>query len=54
MKKGTLHKKPVTHYYNPKTGMNVIKGADDNFISTWKLSTEQQQYMIKGGDIGGQ
>lgn len=36
--KGTYHKKPVTHYYNDKNGINVIRDKNGEFNSAWKLT----------------
>lgn len=54
VKKGTLHKKSVTHYYNPETRVNVIKNSDGKFVSGWKLDEVQHRYMMETGSIGGQ
>lgn len=51
--KGTYHKKPATHYYNPKTGINVIRGADGEYISNWKLRQTQVEHILKNGNLGG-
>lgn len=53
MIKGTYHNRPVTHYYNPKTGINIIRGKDGEFISAWKLSEKQADYILKDGKLGG-
>ncbi len=50
---GTLHKKAATHYYDPKTYLNVTKDVRGNFRSAWKLSEEQMEHMKATGDLGG-
>lgn len=51
--KGTYHKKPVTHYYNLKTRLNIIRDAEGNFKSAWKLGEKQHFHMMKNGSLGG-
>ena len=50
---GIYHGKKVRHHYNDKTGINVIKDADGNFVSGWRLSTKQTDMLQKTGKIGG-
>lgn len=52
VKKGTYHKKTVTHYYNEKTGINVIRDNNGQFKSAWKLTKLQKEH-IKNGNLGG-
>lgn len=49
--KGTYHGQPVTHYVNPQTRLNVIKGANGEFISGWKLSPSQLGHVLKSGKL---
>lgn len=51
--KGTYHKEPVTHYFKPKTRINVIKKANGNFESVWRLTDKQIFHMLKNGKLGG-
>lgn len=51
--KGTYRGENVTHFYNPKTGLNVIKDANGNFLSGWKLNPTQIQHLLKSGKLGG-
>lgn len=44
----------VVHYYNPKTELNVIKDMNGNYVSGWKLSEEQQEFLKLKSQIGGQ
>ena len=52
-KLGTLHRKPVTHYYNPKTNLNVVKDNAGKFRSAWKLEKDQIFHMKTTGNLGG-
>jgi hypothetical protein len=38
---GTYRGDPVTHHLDPKTGVNVVEDAGGNFVSGWRLGTEQ-------------
>lgn len=51
--KGTYHKEKVTHYYNPKTRINVMRDKNGEFKSTWKLGEKQRFHMMKDGSLGG-
>ena len=51
--KGTYHKRPVTHYYNPKTKLNIIRDANGELESGWKLSPKQIFNIQKTGKLGG-
>jgi RHS repeat-associated protein len=48
---GTYHQMPVTHFVNPTTGLNVMKGADDAFISAFRLGTEQLKNVLTRGSL---
>jgi len=38
----------VVHFYNPKTGRDVMKGTDGKFISGWELEKgSKQEYYLK-------
>ncbi|UHQ23252.1 Ig-like domain-containing protein [Lysobacter sp. 5GHs7-4] len=41
----------VTHFYNPSTGLNVIRDADMNFVSGWRLSPRQQADIMENGNV---
>lgn len=43
----------VVHYLDKTTGVNVMKDLDGNFVSGWKLSTEQLNNVLKTGKLGG-
>ena len=48
---GTYKKNPVTHYVNPNTGLNVMKGPNGNFISGWKLNPAQLKNVLERGSL---
>lgn len=50
---GTYRGQPVTHFFNPRTGVNVIRSRTGEFISGWRLSAKQIQYVITTGRLGG-
>jgi hypothetical protein len=50
---GTYLGNPVTHYFNPVTGNNVMANPAGEFISGWTLSPAQRQYVLTTGNIGG-
>jgi hypothetical protein len=35
---GTYRGEPVTHFVNPQTRLNVMRDAQDAFVSGWRLS----------------
>ena len=43
--RGTYRGQPVTHYFNPQTGLNVIKDPAGKLVSGWKLTPAQIKYM---------
>ncbi|MGE0422760.1 MAG: colicin D domain-containing protein [Reyranellaceae bacterium] len=44
---GTMRKsQPVTHYCNPRTGLNVMKDANGDFVSGWRLSDKQLRELL--------
>ena len=38
---GTYRGEPVTHFVNPQTGLNVMRDAQDAFVSGWRLAPSQ-------------
>lgn len=49
---GTFRGDKVTHYYNPRTNLNVMKKGGQ-FHSGWKLNTKQIERILKDGSLGG-
>ncbi len=41
----------VTHFFNPNTGLNVMRDADGAFLSGWKLGPEQIENLLTHGNI---
>jgi hypothetical protein len=41
----------VTHYYDSKTGLNVMVDSSGNFISGWKLSPKQIKHLLENGNV---
>jgi len=50
---GTYRGDKVFSFYNPNTGLNVIRDQNLNFVSGWKLSPAQTQHLLTTGDLGG-
>ncbi len=50
---GTYRGINVTHYVNPKTGLNVIVDSAGQFHSGWKLSSAQLKHVLSTGKLGG-
>ncbi len=48
---GTYHKNPVTHFLNPKTGLNVIRNSEGAFVSGWKLNPGQLNNVLIRGSL---
>ena len=51
--KGIYRGKTVTHFYNPSTGLNVVRDTKDYFVSGWKLNHPQILHLINTGKLGG-
>ncbi len=50
---GTYRGKPVTHFIDLETGLNVIRDKTGNFLSGWRLSQPQLEHVLKNGKLGG-
>ena len=50
---GSYRGKTVTHFYNPSTGLNVVKDVKGYFVSGWKLNHSQIWHLINTGKLGG-
>jgi Colicin D len=50
---GTYRGDPVTHYFNPATGVNVMATPDGQFVSGWQLSSGQLENILRSGSLGG-
>ncbi|MBD2663672.1 colicin D domain-containing protein [Richelia sinica] len=51
--RGTFRGKPVIHYFNPTTRLNVVCNENNTFISGWKLSCPQVEALLTTGNLGG-
>ena len=50
---GTYRGDPVRHYLDPRTGLNVVKDVEGNFVTGWKLSPAQLNHVLTTGALGG-
>jgi len=50
---GTYRGNPVTHFFDPQTGLNVMKDPAGNFLSGWKLTPGQIKNITTTGKLGG-
>lgn len=41
----------VTHFLDPATGLNVMRDAQGNFLSAWRLSPAQLQQVLSTGTL---
>lgn len=51
--RGTFRGNPVTHFFNPSTGLNVIRNAQGAFQSGWRLNAKQIEHLLRTGALGG-
>ena len=49
--KGTYRGSPVTHYVNPKTGLNVMTTPKGAFVSGYKLNAAQLRNVTQRGSL---
>lgn len=50
---GAYRGNPVTHFFNPRTGLNVVRNAEGDFVSGWRLSDAQRVNLLERGSLGG-
>jgi hypothetical protein len=48
---GTYRGEPVTHFVNPQTGLNVMRDAQDAFVSGWRLAPVQLANVLTSGSL---
>ena len=48
---GTYRGKLVTHFVNPQTGVNVIRDAQNTFVSGWRLAPAQLIHVLTRGSL---
>jgi hypothetical protein len=51
MRRGTYRGAPVTHFVQPMTGVNVIRRADDAFMSGWRRTPAQLPNVPTRGSL---
>lgn len=49
--RGAYHGQRVTHFYNPRPGINVIRDAGSEFLSVWRLQAEKLPWLLKYGKL---
>jgi Colicin D len=53
VRRGSYHGEGVTHFYNPGTGINVIRTAGGVFLSAWKPGHVAVWHLLRYGKLGG-
>ena len=48
---GSYRGAAVTHFLDPDTGLNVMRDAQGNFLSAWRLSPQQLQQVLSTGSL---
>ncbi|MCP4547096.1 MAG: hypothetical protein GY835_11575 [bacterium] len=48
---GSYRGNPVTHFVDPKTGLNVIVNPAGNYVSGWRLGAEQLEGVLSSGRL---
>jgi hypothetical protein len=42
---------PVTHFVNPQTSVNVMRDAQNTFVSGWRLTPAQLVHVLTRGSL---
>lgn len=50
--RGTMNKVPVTHFFNPQTGINVMRSMNGNLLSGWRLTGHQVKKLLTTRGLG--
>ncbi|MBV6320449.1 colicin D domain-containing protein [Duganella violaceipulchra] len=53
LRKGYYRNRPVTHFVDIDSGLNVIRSLSGDYLSAWRLSSLQLEYVIRTGRLGG-
>lgn len=53
MREGYYRNHPVTHFVDPRTGLNVMRLPTGEYLSAWCLSVAQLRYVLHTGKLGG-
>lgn len=48
---GSYRRDQVTHFVNPNTGLNVMRGPNRNFISGYRLNPAQLRNVLERGSL---
>jgi hypothetical protein len=48
---GTYRGRSVTHFVDPQTGLNVMRGSNGEFISGWRLTPDQLRNVLQRGKM---
>ena len=48
---GTYRGAPVTHFFNPATGVNVMLNPAGQYVSGWQLGTRQLETLLSHGGL---
>ena len=48
---GTYRGAPVTHFYNPATGVNVMLNPAGQYVSGWRLGAGQLETLLRYGGV---
>ena len=48
---GTYRGEPVTHFVNPQTDVNVMRDAQNTFVSGWRLTPAQLVRVLTRGSL---
>jgi hypothetical protein len=51
--KGYYRNKPVTHFVDRESRLNVMRRPNGEYLSGWKLSVEQLRCLLDNGKLGG-
>ncbi|MRW92599.1 hypothetical protein GJ699_21600 [Duganella sp. FT80W] len=50
---GYYRNRPVTHFIDLRSGLNVMRGADGYYLSGWRLNERQFGCLLNSGRVGG-
>ena len=50
---GTFRRQSVIYYFEPNTRLTVMLSDTRDFVSGWKLSPMQKEWLLETGNLGG-
>lgn len=53
LRKGYYRNKPVTHFIDCQSRLNVMRLPNGEYLSGWRLSEEQLHCLLDSGRLGG-